>query len=151
MSLKTSSKATEREGLQKAWNPINNYRDNQSHTIYCHVKIFQWSTIHAGVKSVTTNPGLPYIRGTARDERLRNRVRDAGLKWFVWRRDTGYTVQWMLNMELSNRRKREKPPRRFLDVVKQDMQRSWCNGGIQKTWWDGDRWFTVMILKGAAD
>lgn len=76
---------------------------------------------------MTTNPGLPYIRGTARDERLRDRVRDAEQKMFVRRRDSGYTVQWVLNMELSNRRKREKTARRFLDVVKQDMQRGWCN------------------------
>uniref|UniRef100_A0A3Q0SSR8 NADH dehydrogenase [ubiquinone] 1 beta subcomplex subunit 6 n=1 Tax=Amphilophus citrinellus TaxID=61819 RepID=A0A3Q0SSR8_AMPCI len=39
------------------------------------------------------------------------------------RRDSGYTGERVLEMELPDRRKRGRPQRRFLDVVKEDMQR----------------------------
>lgn len=38
------------------------------------------------------------------------------------KRDSGYTGKRMLNVELSGRRKSEKPQRRFVDVVKGGVQ-----------------------------
>lgn len=38
----------------------------------------------------------------------------------LWR-DSGYIGQMMLKMKLSGRKKKEKPQRRFMDVVKKDM------------------------------
>ena len=37
------------------------------------------------------------------------------------RRDQEYTGKRLMEMELPGKRKREKPKRRFLDVVKEDM------------------------------
>ena len=37
------------------------------------------------------------------------------------RRDQEYTGRRLMEMELPGKRKREKPKRRFLDVVKEDM------------------------------
>lgn len=41
----------------------------------------------------------------------------------VQRRESEYSGQRMMRMEFSDRRKRERPQRRFMDVVKEDMQR----------------------------
>ncbi|PME06485.1 hypothetical protein A8A06_13560 [Escherichia coli] len=66
-----------------------------------------------------------YIRGTAHVEKFGDKVREARLRWFghVQRRDSGYIGQRMLKMELPGRRRRGRPQRRFMDVVKEDMQR----------------------------
>lgn len=57
------------------------------------------------------------IRGTAQVEQLGDKIE--AQVWFeqVRRRDSGYIVQRMLNMELPRRRKRG----RFIDVMKEDM------------------------------
>ena len=39
----------------------------------------------------------------------------------VWRKDDGYIGRRMLRMELPGKRKRGRPKRRFMDVVKKDM------------------------------
>ena len=36
-------------------------------------------------------------------------------------KDDGYIGKWMLRMELPGKRKRRRPKRRFMDVVKEDM------------------------------
>ena len=54
------------------------------------------------------------IMGTARVRHPG--VREARLRWF------GCIGRRMLEMELPGRRKRERPKRRFLDVVKEDKQ-----------------------------
>lgn len=63
-----------------------------------------------------------YIRGTGQLGLFGDRqVREAKIKWFgyVHRRDSGC---WVLNIELPGRRKRGKPHRIFMDVMKEDMQ-----------------------------
>lgn len=52
------------------------------------------------------------------------KVRETRLRWFghVQWRDSKYTGQWMLNMELLDRRKRRRPQRGLIDVVKEDIQ-----------------------------
>ncbi|KAI5086811.1 hypothetical protein C0J45_23886, partial [Silurus meridionalis] len=56
-----------------------------------------------------------FIKGKAREGRLR---------WFVHvqRRDMGYISRRMLRMEPPERMKRERPKRRFMDVMREDMQ-----------------------------
>ncbi|MFY0323996.1 hypothetical protein [Bacillus sp. YIM B13585] len=46
------------------------------------------------------------------------------MRWFghVQRRDMGYIGRRMLRMEPPGRRKRGRPRRRFMDVVREDMQ-----------------------------
>ena len=64
-----------------------------------------------------------YIRGIVNVERLRMKMRVCRLRWYgyVMRRDPEYVGRKMMEMELPGKRKRRRPKRRFLDVVKEDM------------------------------
>ena len=64
-----------------------------------------------------------YIRGTAQVGRFGEKTREARLRWYghVLRKDDGYIRRRMLKMELPGKRKRGRPKRRFMDVVKEDM------------------------------
>ena len=64
-----------------------------------------------------------YIRSTVKVERLGMKMREGRLRWYghVMRRDQEYVGRKMMEMELSGRRRRGRPKRRFLDVVKEDM------------------------------
>ena len=64
-----------------------------------------------------------YIRGTAPVGRFGEKTREARLRWYgnVRRKDDGYIGRSMLRMELPGMRKRGRPKRRFMDVVKEDM------------------------------
>ena len=64
-----------------------------------------------------------YIRGTAQVGRFEDKTREARLMWYghVRRKDDGYIGRRMMRMELPGKRKRGKPKRRFMDVVKEDM------------------------------
>ena len=64
-----------------------------------------------------------YIRGTAQVGRFVEKTREARLRWYghVLRKDDWYIGRRMLRMELPGKRKRGRPKRRFMDVVKEDM------------------------------
>ena len=66
-----------------------------------------------------------YIRGTAQVGRFGEKARGARLRWYghvgLLRKDDGYIGRRMLRMELPEKRKRGRPKRRFMDVVKEDM------------------------------
>ena len=64
-----------------------------------------------------------YIRGTVKVERLGMKMREGRLRWYgrVMRRDQEYVGRKMMEMELPGKRKRGRPKRRFLDVIKKDM------------------------------
>ena len=64
-----------------------------------------------------------YIRGTAQVGKFGEKTREARLRWYghLRRKDDGYIGRWMLRMELPGKRKRGRPKRRFMDVVKEDM------------------------------
>ena len=55
--------------------------------------------------------------------RFGEKTREARLRWYghVLRKDDGYIGRRMLRMELPGKRKRGRPKRRFMDVVKEDM------------------------------
>ena len=63
-----------------------------------------------------------YIRSTVKAERLGMKMREVRLRWHghVMRRDQEYVKRKMMEMELREKR-RGRPKRRFLDVVKEDM------------------------------
>ncbi|KAI5609648.1 hypothetical protein C0J50_5859, partial [Silurus asotus] len=65
-----------------------------------------------------------FIRGTVHVGRFGDKVREVRLRWFghVQRRNMGYISRRMLRMETPGRRKRRRPRRRFMDVVREDMQ-----------------------------
>ena len=64
-----------------------------------------------------------YIRGTAQVGKFGEKTREARLRWYghLRRNDDGYIGRRMLRMELPGKRKRGRPKRRFMDVVKEDM------------------------------
>ena len=64
-----------------------------------------------------------HIRSTIMVEQLEMKMREGRLRWYghVIRRDQEYVERKMMEMELPAKRK-ERPKRRFLDVVKKDMR-----------------------------
>ena len=64
-----------------------------------------------------------YIRGTDKVERLGMKIREGRLRWYghVMRRDQEYVGRKMMQIKLLGKKKRGRPNRRFLDVVKEDM------------------------------
>ena len=64
-----------------------------------------------------------YIRSTVEGERLGIKMREGRLSWYrhVMRRDQEYVGRKMMEMELPGKRKRGRPKRRFVDVVKENM------------------------------
>ena len=65
-----------------------------------------------------------HIRSTVKVERLGMKMREGRLRWYghVMRRDQDYVGRKMMEMELPGKRKRGRLKRRFLDVVKEDME-----------------------------
>ena len=64
-----------------------------------------------------------YVRGTAQVGKSGEKTREARLRWYghLQRKDDGYIGRRMLRMELPGKRKRGRPKRVFMDVVKGDM------------------------------
>ena len=64
-----------------------------------------------------------YIRSIVKVERLGMKMREGRLRWYghVIRRNQEYVGRKMMEMELPRKRRRGRPKRRFLDVVKEDM------------------------------
>ena len=64
-----------------------------------------------------------YIRGIVKVERLRMKMRESRLRWYghVMRRDQKYVRRKMMKMGLPGKRRRGRPKRRFLNVMKEDM------------------------------
>ena len=94
-----------------------------------------------------------YIRGTVKVERLGMKMREGRLRWYghVMRRDQEYVGRRMMEMELPGRR-RGRPRRRFLDVVKDDMGEVGAKemkvakqGSLEK---DSMLWLPVIERKG---
>ena len=69
-----------------------------------------------------------FTRGTVKVEQLGMKMREGRLRWYghVMRRDQEYVGRKLIEMELLRKRKRGRPKRRFLDVVKEDIGGSWC-------------------------
>ena len=64
-----------------------------------------------------------YIRSTVKVERLGLKMREDRLRWYghVMRREQEYVGRKMMEMELPGKRKRGRPKRRFLYVMKEDL------------------------------
>ena len=64
-----------------------------------------------------------HIRSTVKVEQLGMKMREGRLRRYghIMRRDQEYVGRKMMEMELPGKRRRGRPKRRFLDVVKEDM------------------------------
>ena len=64
-----------------------------------------------------------HIRSIVKVERLGIKMRESRLRWYghVMRRDQEYVGRKIMEMKLPGKRRRGRPKRRFLDVVKEDM------------------------------
>ena len=64
-----------------------------------------------------------HIRSTVKVEQLGMKMREGRLRWYghVMRRDQEYLGRKMMEMELLEKRRRGRPKRRFLDLVKEDI------------------------------
>ena len=64
-----------------------------------------------------------HIRCTVEVERLGMKIREGRLRWYghIRSRDQEYVGKKMMETELPGKRRRGRPKRRFLDVVKEDM------------------------------
>ena len=86
-----------------------------------------------------------YIRGIVNVERLGMKMREGRLRWYghVMRRDQEYVRRRVMKMELPEKRKRGKPKRRFLGVVKEDIGKLVRGRKILKTGWFGETSYAV--------
>ena len=66
-----------------------------------------------------------YVRGTAKIAKLGDKLRNARLRWYghVKRREEDYVGKRMMETVVPGRRKRERPRRRWMDLVREDMER----------------------------
>ena len=87
-----------------------------------------------------------HIRSTVKVERLGMKMREGRLSWYghVMRRDQEYVGRKMMEMELLGKRKRGRPKKRFLDVVKEDMGEV----GVKETDVEDRKMWRMMICCG---
>ena len=66
-----------------------------------------------------------YVRGTAKIAKLGDKLRNARLRWYghVKRREEDFVGKRMMEMAVPGRRKRGRPRRRWMDLVREDMER----------------------------
>ena len=87
-----------------------------------------------------------HIRSTVKVEWLGMKMREGRLRWYghVMRRDQEYVGRKMMEMELPGKRRRGRPKRRFLDVVKEDMKEV----GVKKMDIEDRKMWRMMIRCG---
>ena len=90
-----------------------------------------------------------YIRGTVKVEWLGMKMRERRLRWYghVMRRDKGYVGRKVIEMELPGKRKRGRPKRRFLNLVKEDMQEVGAKELVQSRPYVEDRMVWRQIIR----
>ena len=66
-----------------------------------------------------------YARGTAKNAKQGDKLRSARLHWYghIKRREENYVGKRMMKMAVPGRRKRGRPRRRWMDLVREDMER----------------------------
>ena len=66
-----------------------------------------------------------YVKGTAKIAKLEDKLRNARLRWYghVKRREEDYMGKRMMEMVVPGRRKRGRPRRRWMYLVREDMER----------------------------
>ena len=88
-----------------------------------------------------------YVRGTAKTAKLGDKLWNARLRWYghVKRREENYLGKRMMEMAEPGIRKRGRPSRRWMDLVREDMERVGARKGDEV---DQVKW---RILSGCGD
>ena len=88
-----------------------------------------------------------YVRGTSKIAKLKDKFRNARLRWYghVKRREEGCVGKRMMEMVVPSRRKRGRPRRRCMDLAREDMGRVGAKEGDEV---DGEKW---KILSRCSD
>ena len=63
-----------------------------------------------------------YVRGTAKITKLGDKLQSARLRWYGHVRREGYVGRRMLEMAVPGRRRRGRPKRRWMDVMRGDVE-----------------------------
>ena len=87
-----------------------------------------------------------HIRSTVKVERLGMKMREGRLRWYgyVMRRDQEYVRRKIMEMELLGKRRRGRPKRRFLNVMKEDIREV----GVKETDVEDRKMWRMMICCG---
>ena len=86
-----------------------------------------------------------YIRSTVKVEQLGMKMREGRLRWYGHvMRDQEYVGRKMMEIELPGKRRRGRPKKRFLDVLKEDMGKV----GAKETDVKNRKVWRMMILCG---
>ena len=90
-----------------------------------------------------------HIRSTIKLERIGMKMREGSLRWYghFMRRDQEYVGRKMMEMELPGKRRRGRPKRKFLDVIKEDMKEV----GAKETDVEERKVWRMMIRCGTLD
>ena len=64
-----------------------------------------------------------YVKGNAKIAKLGEKLRNARLRWYEQVKKKNYVRKRMMEMVVPGRRKRGRPRRRWMDFVREDMQR----------------------------
>ena len=66
-----------------------------------------------------------YVRGTAKISKLGGKLRNARLRWYghIKSREEDYVGKRMMEIAVPGVRKRGRPRRRWMDLVREDMER----------------------------
>ena len=83
------------------------------------LKMVRWAL------GVTRNDKIKneYVRGTAKIAKLGDKLQNAQLCWYGKRREEDYVGKRMMEMAVPGIRKRGRPRRRWMGLVKEDMER----------------------------
>ena len=82
-----------------------------------------------------------YIRGTVKEERLGMKMREGRLRWYghIMRRNKEYVGRKMIETELPGNTKRDRPKRRFSNLIKENREKLVRRRQTLKTERFGDR------------
>ena len=84
------------------------------------LKMVRWA-LGITSKDKTNNE---FVRGTAKVAKLGDKLRGTRLRWYghVRRREEGYVGKRMVKMTIPGKRKKGRPKRRWMDLVREDME-----------------------------
>ena len=93
-----------------------------------------------------------HVRGTANVVRIGRKVRETRLRWYghVLRRNAEYVGKRVIGMDLPGKRRRGRPLRRYMDVVKEDLKVVGLQRKIQKIGPNGGESSAVATPNGTS-